>query len=120
MKAFWAWVLVAFSYTALAYFLQAPRLITALGMVLLILGAINLITAPSFKLSIHSELVTLFVLTGVLAVSVSLVYLSVLILAVGWSRIYLKAHSLSEVSFGAFAAVIVVYFVFSLFGLATF
>lgn len=120
VKVFWAWAGVAFVYTVSAYFLQAPRLIFALGLVLLVLGAINLIASSSFKLSIHSELITLFVLTGVLAVSVNLVYLAVLILAVGWSRIYLKAHSLSEVSFGAFAAVTLVYFVFSLFGLATF
>lgn len=120
VKAFGAWVGVALIFTMLAYFLQAPRLITALGLVLLVLGATNLITSPSFKLSIHSQLVTLFVLIAILAVSVSLVYLAVLILFVGWSRLYLKAHSLSEVSLGALTSLVVVYLVFALFGLATF
>ena len=119
-KAFLAWVLVAFICTALAYFLQAPRLITALGLVLLVLGAINLITAAVFKLSIHSELVTLFVLTAILAVSVSLIYLAVLIILVGWSRIYLKDHTLSQVSLGVLTALLVVYLVLAFFGLATF
>ena len=120
MKAFWAWVLVAFICTAFAYFLQAPRLITALGLVLAALGLINLITAGIFKLSVHSELVTLFVLTAILAVSVSLIYLTILILLVGWARIYLKAHTLSQVSLGVLTSLLVVYLVLAFFGLATF
>ncbi|OGY22584.1 MAG: hypothetical protein A2126_00395 [Candidatus Woykebacteria bacterium GWB1_45_5] len=119
-KAFWAWVGLALIYTILGYWLAAPRLVIALALVLLVLGVINLVLSSYFKLSVHSELVTLFVLVSVLAVSVSLIYLVILIPLVGWARVYLKAHSLSEVSFGVFVSILVVYLVFAFLGLATF
>lgn len=120
IKSFWAWVLVAFVYALAAYLSGAPRLITALAVVLLVLGAINLIAAGSFKLSVHSELVTLLVLISILTVSVNLILLVPLIVLVGWARVYLKQHSLSEVTFGIFASGVAVYLVFALLGLATF
>ncbi|HEX7456743.1 MAG TPA: hypothetical protein VF303_04795, partial [Candidatus Nanoarchaeia archaeon] len=81
---------------------------------------VNLLATASLKISVHSELITTFVMTAILTVSVSLIYLAVLILLVAWARLRLKAHSVSEVSFGTMLAILVVYFVFSVFGLATF
>jgi len=115
-----AWVVTALSFSLLAFWLAAPRLILALGLVFLVLGVVNLLATASLKISVHSELITTFVMTAILTVSVSLIYLAVLILLVAWARLRLKAHSVSEVSFGTMLAILVVYFVFSVFGLATF
>jgi len=115
-----AWVVTALSFSLLAFWLVAPRLVLALGLVFLVIGAVNLLATASFKISVHSELITTFVMTAILTVSVSLIYLVVLILLVAWARLRLKAHSVSEVSFGTMLAILVVYFVFSVFGLATF
>ena len=119
-KAFLAWVIVVAIYSALAYWLDAPRMIVALGLILLGLGLINLLLSQSLKISVHTEATTLLALTAILAVGVSQIYLVVLIALVGWTRLYLRAHNFSEVSFGALVAILVVYSVFSLFGLATF
>jgi membrane-associated phospholipid phosphatase len=119
-KAFLAWVGVALVYVVLAYLAAAPKLVIALGLVLLVLGIVNLAVSSSFKLSVHSELVTLLTLIGILSISVNFIFLILLIILVGWSRIYLKSHTLSEVSFGVLASVLAVYLVFALLGLATF
>ena len=119
-KAFLAWVIVVAIYSALAYWLDAPRMITALGLILLGLGLINLLLSQSLKISVHTEATTLLALTAILAVGVSQIYLVILIALVGWTRLYLRAHNFSEVSFGALVAILATYFVFSLFGLATF
>lgn len=119
-KAFLAWTLAAAAFSLLAFVLDAPRLILALGIVLLFLGLLNWSLTSSFKISVHGEMITLFVLVAILSVSVEAVYLAILIPLVAGSRLYLKAHDLSEISFGILAAIIAVYFVFSFFGLATF
>jgi len=119
-NSYLVWVFAAAIFSGAAFWQQAPRLILALGLVFLILGLVNLIATWGFKISVHSELVTLFVITSVLSVSVSLILLAVLILLVAWSRLYLKAHTLSEITTGAFLAIFTVYFIFSFFGLATF
>jgi len=118
--AFLVWVILAAIFSASSLWFAAPRSILALGLVLLVLGLINLVLTTSFKISIHSEMVTLLALVAILSVSVELIFLIVLIPLVGWARIYLKHHSLSEVAYGCLLSIIVVYFVFSYFGLATF
>ena len=107
-------------FSLVAFGLGAPRLILALGIVLLFLGLLNLLLTSSFKISVHGEMITLFVLVAILSVSAEAVYLALLIPLVVGSRLYLKAHDLSEASFGVLASIIIVYFVFSFFGLATF
>ena len=115
-----SWIIIAAIFSAVAFWQEAPRLIEALGLVFLSLGVINLMLTSSFKISVHSELISLFVVTTILSVSVSLIYLVALIFLVGWARLYLKAHTLSEITTGAFLAIFTVYFIFSFFGLATF
>jgi membrane-associated phospholipid phosphatase len=119
-KSFLVWAVAAAIFTFVVWWLDAPRLILAFGLVLLGLGVVNLLLTTTLKISIHTEAVTLFVLTAVLAVSVGLIFSVILILLVAWSRLYLKAHDLSEVSFGALVTILIVYFVFSFFGLVTF
>jgi membrane-associated phospholipid phosphatase len=119
-KSFLAWVIVTATYSALAFWLDAPRLILALGLVLLGLGLVNLLLSQGLKISVHTEATTLLALVAILAVSVAQIYLVILITLVGWSRLYLRAHNFSEVSLGALMAILVTYFVFSFFGLATF
>ncbi len=120
VKAFGVWVVVAAVYSGLAWFLDVPRLLVALPLVFLVLGLVNLALATSFKISIHSQIASLFALVAILTVGIGASYLIILIPLVAWARLQLKAHDLSEVSLGALSAVVVVYFVFSLFGLATF
>ena len=119
-KAFLAWTLAAAAFSLLAFWLDAPRLILALGIVLLFLGLLNWFMTSSFKISVRSQLASLFALVAILTVGIGASYLIILIPLVAWARLQLKAHDLSEVSLGALSAVVVVYFVFSLFGLATF
>ena len=119
-KPFVSWVAVSAAYSGLAYWCEAPRLIVALGLVFLILGLLNLVLSSSVKISIHAELATLFVVTTILSVSVSYIYLTILIILVAWARVYLKAHDITEISLGILATIISTYFVFNLFGLATF
>ena len=118
--SFMSWVLISFIFSAISFWLDAPRLIFALGLVFLVLGAVNFLLTSIFKISIHSEMVTLLVITAILSVSVGYIFLVLLIPLVGWARIYLKNHTLSEVSYGALLSVLAVYFVFYIFGLATF
>lgn len=118
--SFLVWVVLAAILAAGSFWLSAPRSILALSLVLLILGVINLLLTGSFKISIHSEMVTLMALVALLSVSVELFYLVLLIPLVSWARIYLKHHSLSEVAYGSLLSIVVIYFVFSYFGLATF
>ena len=120
VKAHIAWLAAAVLFGLLAFALSAPVLIFALSLVLVVIGLINLLLFSSFKISVHSETITIFVLTCILAISVQWVFLVVLIPLIGWSRVYLKAHTLLEVSVGSLTSVIVVFFIFSLFSLATF
>jgi hypothetical protein len=115
-----AWVIISALFSALAFWQEAPRLVIALGLVFLILGLVNLFASTGFKISVHSELTTLFVLTTILSVSVGFIYLVILIPLVGWARVYLKHHNITEVAYGAFLTILAVFFVFSFFGLATF
>ena len=119
-KTFLVWVVSAGVFSLATFWLDAPRLVTALALTLLALGILNLTLTTTLKISVHLQAITLFVITLLLSVSVSLVYLIALIPLVAWARLQLKAHDLSEVSLGALSAVIVVYTVFSFFGLATF
>ncbi len=114
------WLAGAGIFSAIAYFFSAPRLVLSLGLVFLVLGLLNLVFGSYMKLSVHSEAVTVFVLTAMLSVSVLYISLTILILLVTWARVHLKAHTLSEVTFGTLAALLAVYFVFNYFGLVTF
>jgi|GEM_PF-5395815 len=119
-ESFLAWAASTLLFAASVFWLSGPRLLLALSSVLFVLGLLNLLLSPFFKISVHSELITLFVLVAILAVSVDLVFLAVLILLVAWARIYLKAHTLTQITSGIILSIIAVYVVFSLFGLATF
>lgn len=119
-RAFLAWTLAAAAFSLLAFALDAPRLILALGIVLLFLGLLNWLLTSGFKISIHTQLATLLALVAILAIGIGTVYLTLLIPLVGGSRLYLRAHTLSEVGFGSLVAILATYFVFSFFGLATF
>ncbi|MEX0621956.1 MAG: hypothetical protein WD187_03135 [Candidatus Woykebacteria bacterium] len=119
-NAYIAWVLLASVASLAAFYFEAPRLIVALGLVFLALGVVNLLLASTFKISVHMELVTVMVITAILAVSVELFYLVLLLPLVAWSRFYLKAHDITEITIGTFLTITIIYFIFSFFGLATF
>lgn len=120
IRAFLVWAISGLALSGVAYFLGAPRLITAFALVFAALGFLNLFLAGNTKISIHMEGVTALALTGLLAVGTNLFFLIFLIPLVAWARVYLKAHTMSEVVYGAFASVLTIYFIFSFFGLATF
>ena len=119
-ESFFAWAASTLLFAATVFLLGGPRLLLALSIVLFVLGLVNLLLSPFFKISIHGELITLFVLLAILVVSVNLVFLVGLILLVAWARIYLKAHTLTQITSGIILSIVVTYLVFSLFGLATF
>jgi len=120
ISAFFSWVLVALIYSVLAYFFDSPKIVLGFAFVLLFIGIINLVTASFFKISVHCEAITLLVIICILVGSVNQIYLTILIFLVGWSRLYLKAHEFTEVTFGIFAAIFTIFAVFSFLGLATF
>jgi len=119
-ESFLAWAASTLLFAVFVFLLGGPRLLLALSIVLFVLGFVNLILSPVFKISIHGELITLFVLLAILVVSVDLVFLVGLILLVAWARLYLKAHTLTQITSGIILSIVATYLVFSLFGLATF
>jgi len=78
-KANIAWVAAAAILSLIAFWLGAPRLILAVALVFLAVGLVNLALSTSFKISVHAEAITLFVLISILTVSVNLIILVVLI-----------------------------------------
>ncbi|MCH7541387.1 hypothetical protein IH981_01255 [Patescibacteria group bacterium] len=119
-KSFLVWMVASAIFSGLAFWLGAPRLILALGLTFLALGLLNLLLIPILKISVHTQAITILVITSLLSVSIGAIYLIILILLVAWARLQLKAHDLSEVSLGSLSALLAVYIVFSFFGLATF
>ena len=115
-----AWVFGAAIFTSLALVYGLPRLILALSLSFFTLSF--LVTAINFywKISVHTAMISLAVLALVLTYSSLLAGAVLLILLVAWARVQLGAHTWSQVSGGALLAILVVYFWFNFFGLATF
>lgn len=119
-RAHLSWAAAGIIFSLASFILDAPSLILALGIIFALIGLLNLALSSTLKISVHSQTITIFVLTAILAISANFVFMTVLIALVAWSRVYLKAHSLLEVSLGVLSSVLTVFAVLGLFGLATF
>lgn len=115
-----AWFFGSALFLAAAYFLDAPRLLIALSLTMLVLSLLITIATLFWKVSVHMVGVSLFVLLLLLVYSSSFLWLVVLIPLVGWARIKISAHTLTQVTVGSMVTILVTYLVFNLFGLASF
>ncbi len=115
-----AWFLGSGLFFLVALFFEAPRLLLALSLTLVWLSLLITIISFYWKVSVHMVGVTLFVMILVLSYSVNFWWLLVLLPLVGWARIRLGHHTLSQVTVACLLTIIVTYFTFNLFGLATF
>ena len=115
-----AWFFGAAIFSFLTWYLDASRLLLALGLTFLALSLLITLINFYWKISVHMVGVSLFAMVAILVYSSAFVWLLSLILLVGWARIKLQAHTFLQVSIGCILTISVVYFVFGLFGLATF
>lgn len=115
-----AWVAGSSFFTALALIYALPRLIQALSLSFFLLSLAITMINFYWKISVHTAMITLAVLVLVLSYSSGFVFLVILIFLVAWARIRLGAHTLSQVSAAALLTILITYFWFNLFGLATF
>lgn len=115
-----AWFFGAAAFSLLAWYLQAPRLLLALGLTFLSLSLLITLINVYWKISVHMMGVSLFVMISVLVYSPMLAWLVLLIVIVGWARIQLRAHTFLQVAAGCILTIMITYTVFGFFGLATF
>lgn len=115
-----AWFVGSALFLILALFLQAPRLLLALSATMFLLSLVITVVTNYWKISVHMVGVSLFVLILLLVYSANFLWLALLIPLVGWARIKLGAHTLTQVTVGSFVTVLITYLVFNHFGLATF
>ncbi|MDP2671025.1 MAG: hypothetical protein Q8P13_00985 [bacterium] len=115
-----AWVFGATSVTALALIFDLPRTLQALSLTFFSLSLGMSVVNFYWKVSVHTAMITLAVLSMVLIYSSSWAFLFLLILFVAWARVQVGAHTWSQTSGGVFLSLIITYFWFNYFGLATF
>ena len=115
-----AWFIGSGLFFLVALFFEAPRLLLALSLTLVWLSLLITIISFYWKVSVHMVGVTLFVMILLLSYSVNFWWLLLLLPLVAWARVNLGHHTLSQVTVASLMTVVVTYFVFNLFGLATF
>lgn len=115
-----AWFFGSLGFSLLARYLDAPRQLLAIGLVLLILSLVVTVVNFYWKISVHMVGVSLFAMVAVLVYSSAFAWLLGLIVLVGWARIRLGAHTFLQASLGTLLTILVVFSVFAFFGLATF
>lgn len=115
-----AWFVGSGLFFLTALFLEAPRVLLALSLTLVWLSLLITIVSFYWKMSVHMVGVTLFVMVLLFTYSVNFWWLLLLLPLVGWARIKLGHHTLSQVTVACLMTVLVVYFVFNLFSVATF
>ena len=106
---------------SLAYWqLAAPRLLVAFALSIFVLSIVITLATFLWKISVHIVGVTMLILILLLVYSSTYLFGVLLIALVAWARIYLGHHTLSQVTAAAIITILVIYVVFSQFGLATF
>lgn len=115
-----AWFLGSALFFVATLVFHGPRLLEALALTLLLVSLLITIATIYWKISVHMVGVSLFVLIFLLVYSSSFLWLAILIPLVGWARVKLGAHTLTQVTVGSLLTILITYLVFSQFGLATF
>ncbi|HSX58531.1 MAG TPA: hypothetical protein VLE47_04680 [Candidatus Saccharimonadales bacterium] len=115
-----AWFLGSGAFFLVALAFDAPRLLLALSLTLVVLSFLITLISLYWKVSVHMVGVTLFVTLLLLCYSVSTFWLLILLPLVAWARVRLGQHTLSQVTVATIMTIAVTYSVFYLFGLASF
>lgn len=115
-----AWLLGSGLFFLTALFFDAPRLLLALSLTLVWISLLITLVSLFWKISVHMVGVTLFVMVLLLTYSATYFWALSLLPLVAWARIKLGHHTLSQVTVATILTIVVTYFVFSLFSLATF
>ncbi len=115
-----AWFFGSGIFFLVALVFDAPRLLLALSLTLVILSLLLTVVSNYWKISVHMVGVTLFVMVLLLSTSVNFFWFLLLIPLVAWARVSLGQHTLSQVTGGTVLTVLITYLVFNLFGLASF
>lgn len=108
---------VAIIFNLILWFYGAPKLITAYSLAALALALILTGVTFFWKISGHSSVVTMNILTLILTLGTGYLWLILLIPVVAWSRVRLKVHTLEQVLVGALASASIFFIVFSYFQL---
>ena len=115
-----AWIFGSALLSIIYWQLDVPRLLIAFTLSLFALSVVITLATFLWKISVHIVGVTMLVLTLLLVYSSTYLFGVLIIGVVAWSRIYIGHHTLSQVTAASVLTIIVIYYVFSQFGLATF
>jgi membrane-associated phospholipid phosphatase len=106
--------------TSLALVNDLPRVLLALSLSFFTLSVFVTVVNAYWKISVHTSMITFAVVTLTLIYSSLFASLAILVGLVLWARLKLGAHTLSQASAGAAITLLITYFWFYYFGLATF
>ena len=115
-----AWIFGSALLSLVYWQLSAPRLLLAFTLSLFILSIVITLATFMWKISVHIVGVTMLVLILLLVYSSNYLFGVIIIALVAWARIYLGHHTLSQATAASILTIMVIYYVFSQFGLATF
>ena len=115
-----AWIFGSGILSLVYWQLSTPRLLIAFTLSLFALSIVITLATFRWKISVHIVGVTMLVLVLLLVYSSAYLPGVLIIALVAWSRIYVGHHTLSQVTAASILTIMVIYFVFSQFGLATF
>ncbi len=115
-----AWIFGSALLSLVYWQLAAPRLLIAFTLSIFVLSIVITLATFLWKISVHIVGVTMLVLTLLLVYSSTYLFGVIIIILVAWARIYLGHHTLSQVTAASILTILVIYFVFGQFGLATF
>lgn len=115
-----AWFFGSAALSIIFWQLSVPRLLIATILSLFILSVVISLATYLWKISVHTVGTTFLVLVLLLTYSSNFLPTVLIIGLVAWTRVYLGHHTISQVTAASIVTILVVYYVFSLFGLATF
>lgn len=115
-----AWIFGSAVLSLVFWQLAVPRLLIATVLSLFLLSLVITIATLLWKISVHVVGMTFLILILLLVYSSNFLPGVLIIGLIAWTRIYLGHHTLSQVTAAALLTVLVVYYTFYLFGLATF
>ena len=115
-----AWIFGSALLSLVYWQLAAPRLLIAFTLSIFVLSIVITLATFLWKISVHIVGVTMLVLILLLVYSSAYLFGVLVIAIVAWSRIFIGHHTLSQVTAASILTIVVIYFVFNQFGLATF
>lgn len=108
---------VATLFTAILWYFSAPKLILAYSTAALVLALVMTIVTFFWKISGHTSVLTLNLLTLLFVWQYNHLWLVILLPIVAWARIKLKVHTLEQVVAGTVVSTMIFFWVFGWFEL---